>query len=79
MLEAFVELVDPRCEAGRLQQLGGALEEPSRRWVPGEGGRDRYANRAVLFVESRWGKLRVQEDYEDTELVAAFDASTTSG
>jgi hypothetical protein len=43
-------------------------------WVPGADGQDRYANRAVLFVESRWGKLHFQEDYEDTERVAAFDA-----
>jgi ketosteroid isomerase-like protein len=32
-----------------------------------------YRNRAVLFVETRWGKVRVQEDYEDTQRVAAFD------
>ncbi len=43
-------------------------------WVPGDDGQDRYTNRAVLFVESRWGKLHFQEDYEDTERVAAFDA-----
>jgi ketosteroid isomerase-like protein len=32
-----------------------------------------YANRAVLFVNARWGKIRAQEDYEDTTRVAAFD------
>jgi len=32
-----------------------------------------YANRAVLFVTARWGKLIDQEDYEDTERVAAYD------
>jgi len=32
-----------------------------------------YANRAVLFVTARWGKLVEQEDYEDTERVAAYD------
>jgi ketosteroid isomerase-like protein len=42
-------------------------------WSPGTGG-DRYTNRAVLFVTSSWGKLRTQEDYEDTERAAAFDA-----
>lgn len=47
-------------------------------WVPGDEGQDRYANRAVLFVKSRWGKLRFQEDYEDTERVAAFDALSKS-
>ena len=35
---------------------------------------DRYTNRAVLFVTSRWGKIRTQEDYEDTQRAAAFDA-----
>ncbi len=32
-----------------------------------------YANRAVLFVTARWGKLIEQEDYEDTERIAAYD------
>lgn len=42
-------------------------------WVPGDG-EDRYNNRAVLFVTSTWGKLRTQEDYEDTQRAADFDA-----
>jgi hypothetical protein len=42
-------------------------------WIVGPDGTDRYANRAVLFATSRWGKLRDQEDYEDTERVAAYD------
>ena len=42
-------------------------------WSPGEPG-DRYTNRAVLFVTATWGKLRSQEDYEDTQRAAAFDA-----
>jgi len=42
-------------------------------WVAGADGTDVYANRAVLFVNTRWGKIRAQEDYEDTERVAAFD------
>jgi ketosteroid isomerase-like protein len=41
-------------------------------WSPGESG-DRYNNRAVLFVTATWGKLRTQEDYEDTQRAAAFD------
>jgi ketosteroid isomerase-like protein len=42
-------------------------------WVEGPDGRDVYSNRAVLFVTTAWGKIRSQEDYEDTERVAAFD------
>lgn len=45
-------------------------------FVPGlDGGADRYANRAVLFLETRWGRLLRWEDYEDTERVAAWDAA----
>ena len=43
-------------------------------WSPGPAG-DRYTNRAVLYVTSSWGRLRTQEDYEDTERAAAFDAA----
>jgi hypothetical protein len=42
-------------------------------WVERDDGADRYNNRAVLFVTARWGKLRAQEDYEDTERAAAYD------
>ena len=42
-------------------------------WVVGADGSDAYSNRAVLFVNTAWGKVRSQEDYEDTERVAAFD------
>ena len=42
-------------------------------WVPGPDGHDLYNNRAVLFVHTRWGKILDQEDYEDTERVAAFE------
>lgn len=42
-------------------------------WVTGLDGTDVYANRAVLFVNTRWGKIRSQEDYEDTERVATYD------
>jgi ketosteroid isomerase-like protein len=43
-------------------------------WSPGPDGEDRYANRAVLAVQTRWGKIVRQEDYEDTGRAAAFDA-----
>jgi hypothetical protein len=42
-------------------------------FVAGPDGTDVYANRAVLFVDTSWGKIRAQEDYEDTERVAAYD------
>jgi hypothetical protein len=37
------------------------------------GGEDRYNNRAVAFLELRWGRLIRWEDYEDTERVSAWD------
>jgi ketosteroid isomerase-like protein len=42
-------------------------------WATGPDGTDVYTNRAVLFVETRWGRIVAQEDYEDTERVAAYD------
>jgi ketosteroid isomerase-like protein len=45
-------------------------------WVEGTGGHDRYNNRAVLFVTTAWGKIRTQEDYEDTQRAADFDAAS---
>ena len=42
-------------------------------WIEGPDGNDLYCNRAVLFVNTRWGKIRSQEDYEDTQRVAAYD------
>ncbi|MDQ6615020.1 MAG: nuclear transport factor 2 family protein [Actinomycetota bacterium] len=47
-------------------------------WIPGPDGNDRYSNRAVLMVRTSWGKIRSQEDYEDTERVSAFDATQGS-
>lgn len=47
-------------------------------WVPGADGTDVYDNRAVLMVDSRWGRIQRQEDYEDTERAAAFDATQGS-
>jgi hypothetical protein len=40
-----------------------------------DGGPDLYANRAIAFLELRWGKIVRWEDYEDTERVAAWDAA----
>ena len=37
-------------------------------------GSDAYTNRAVAVLELRWGRLRVWEDYEDTERTADWDA-----
>jgi ketosteroid isomerase-like protein len=39
---------------------------------------DRYANRAIAFLELRWGRIVRWEDYEDTERVAAWDAARAS-
>lgn len=39
-----------------------------------DGGPDDYANRAVLFLEFRWGRLVRWDDYEDTQRIAAWDA-----
>jgi ketosteroid isomerase-like protein len=48
-------------------------------FVPGDdGAADLYNNRAVLFLELRWGRLTRWEDYEDTERVAAWDRSRAS-
>lgn len=43
-------------------------------FAPGPDGADAYTNRAVAVLELRWGRLRVWEDYEDTERTAAWDA-----
>lgn len=43
-------------------------------WSVDDNGSDRYNNRAVLWVNSVWGKIRTHEDYEDTGRAAAFDA-----
>jgi ketosteroid isomerase-like protein len=44
-----------------------------RDFVPGADGEDEYNNRAVLFIEVRWGRVVRWEDYEDTERVAAWE------
>jgi ketosteroid isomerase-like protein len=43
-------------------------------FAPAADGRDAYTNRAVAFLELRWGRLVVWEDYEDTERSADWDA-----
>ena len=43
-------------------------------WIRGRDEDDIYANRALLMVRTVWGKIRSQEDYEDTERVTAHDA-----
>jgi ketosteroid isomerase-like protein len=40
------------------------------------GGDDVYNNRAVAFLEMRWGRVTRWEDYEDTERVAAWDRAS---
>ena len=42
-------------------------------FIPGTNGDDVYNNRAVLFLEVRWGRLVRWEDYEDTQRIAAWD------
>lgn len=42
-------------------------------FIPGAAGNDLYNNRAIGYLESRWGRLVKWEDYEDTERVAALD------
>ncbi|HEY0240984.1 MAG TPA: nuclear transport factor 2 family protein [Friedmanniella sp.] len=43
-------------------------------FAPAADGSDDYTNRAVAFLELRWGRLVVWEDYEDTERSADWDA-----
>ncbi len=44
-------------------------------FIPASDGHDVYNNRAVAFLEARWGRLVMWEDYEDTERVAALDVA----
>ncbi len=32
-----------------------------------------YSNRGAIFARAEWGKIKYQEDYEDTQRVVAFD------
>jgi ketosteroid isomerase-like protein len=48
-------------------------------FVPGDDeAADVYNNRAVLFLELRWGRLIRWEDYEDTERVAGWERNRAS-
>lgn len=47
-------------------------------YATGPDGTDDYNNRAVAFLELRWGRLLVWEDYEDTERVSARDRARES-
>ena len=47
-------------------------------FAPAPDGSDAYCNRAVAFLELRWGRLGVWEDYEDTERSADWDARRAS-
>jgi ketosteroid isomerase-like protein len=51
---------------------------PDQPGLDGELGHDRYNNRAVLFVRTRWGKIVAHEDFEDSERAAAYDALLAS-
>ncbi len=42
-------------------------------WILDSDGTEVYANRAAFCVMSSWGRITAQEDYEDTERVAAYD------
>jgi ketosteroid isomerase-like protein len=46
-------------------------------FAAGERG-DAYNNRAVAFIEMRWGRVTRWEDYEDTERVAAWDRAVST-
>ena len=48
-------------------------------WIPGPDGDDVYSNRAVLVVRTVWGKIRSQEDYEDTERVVGASTGCWQG
>lgn len=38
---------------------------------------DKSETRGVMFITSRWGKIVEQEDYEDTQAIAAREAGRT--
>jgi ketosteroid isomerase-like protein len=45
-------------------------------WILDSEGNEVYANRAAFCVVASWGKIKSQEDYEDTERVAAYERET---
>lgn len=42
-------------------------------WIVDEHGDEVYANRAAFYVVVAWGKIRCQEDYEDTERMSTYE------
>jgi ketosteroid isomerase-like protein len=44
-----------------------------------ESGNVVYANRGAIFARATWGKIKFQEDFEDTQKVVAFDKYLASG
>jgi ketosteroid isomerase-like protein len=48
-------------------------------WILDDAGREIYANRAVMVVRARWGKIETHEDYEDCEAVSRYDAQSERG
>ncbi len=45
---------------------------------PGPDGKVEYSNRGVIFARSKWGKIVLQETYEDTQRVADWDKRLAS-
>jgi ketosteroid isomerase-like protein len=52
---------------------------PDQPGLDGEPGHDRYNNRAVLYLRTRWGRIVSHEDFEDSERSAAFDRLAAAG
>ncbi len=46
---------------------------PGHPGLDGQPGHERYNNRAVLYLRTRWGRIVAHEDFEDTERSAAYD------
>lgn len=44
-------------------------------WITNDQGVETYTQRAVFMVNVKFGKAQLQEDYEDTQRIAAHDAS----
>jgi ketosteroid isomerase-like protein len=47
-------------------------------FIAGSNGNDVYNNRAIAFMEIRWGRIVRWEDYEDTQRVADWDSARAS-
>ena len=47
---------------------------PGKKFIAGPAGQpDTYNDRAIAFLEIRWGRLVSWEDYEDTKRIVALD------